>query len=99
MESSSAAEVRAASICTGPIQKLQRGAIISGDNGQVTAYALGNLDSRGSFFVEPGTGIASSQQASPPMPLTMDTQHSTVLYRTARVLPAALTPTLHFLLL
>ncbi len=43
----------------GPIDVSRRGCIISMASGEITAYALADLEGRGSFFVEPGTRVYS----------------------------------------
>lgn len=45
----------------GHISKRQTGALVSIEQGQVTAYALNNLQDRGKFFVEPGDQIYVGQ--------------------------------------
>ncbi len=41
----------------GPIEKRQVGSLISGENGDTTAYSLWNLQERGPIFVHPATKI------------------------------------------
>lgn len=41
----------------GPIEKRKAGSMISGDNGETTAFALWNLQERGPLFIHPGLRV------------------------------------------
>ncbi|MCS6988755.1 MAG: translational GTPase TypA [Chloroherpetonaceae bacterium] len=41
----------------GEIQSRQSGALVSAETGEAVAYALAQLDDRGTFFIEPGTPV------------------------------------------
>jgi GTP-binding protein len=45
----------------GDIPGRKNGVLISGETGQVTAYAINNLSDRGDFFVAPGDQVYSGQ--------------------------------------
>lgn len=48
-------------VCKGEMQKRQKGALISMEAGQVTAYALDTLQERGILFVQPGDKVYVGQ--------------------------------------
>ncbi|MCX5923884.1 MAG: translational GTPase TypA [Candidatus Dependentiae bacterium] len=48
-------------VCKGEIQKRLKGALVSMEGGQVTAYALDTLQDRGVLFVQPGDKVYEGQ--------------------------------------
>ncbi|HSW75661.1 MAG TPA: translational GTPase TypA [Candidatus Saccharimonadales bacterium] len=48
-------------LCKGEIQKRLKGALVSMESGQVTAYALDGLQDRGILFVQPGDKVYQGQ--------------------------------------
>ena len=48
-------------LCKGEIQKRLKGALVSMESGQVTAYALDTLQDRGILFVQPGDKVYEGQ--------------------------------------